>query len=272
MQAAIALPPGLFHQKPAALNGVAGVEGAVDAHARVILPFGAHGFQGHPAVLFAVELEDLIHAPACAQAVGIRVFGVGVPHHGAQVQVDHGARQAAQRAGFGVDFGAEARGVSLPLVQPPDEVIAIPGLVHISALAGELEKLGARHGIEGFGKAVAALPQGLAIPGDLEIHAVAQIVVDTVPLCKIQAALGKGAPGGVFAVDIAEFGKGPGAAPLHPHGLVGGVDLAGPVEAGEDAAKSLILAVCQPEVEAGCQFIFHPGSYRLKRLMHVKTP
>ena len=124
--------------------------------------------------------------------------------------------------------------------------------------AGDAVILGVGDAVEGLAVAVAALTQGLAVAGNGEVQPSAGLMVDAVLFQEINAALGSGQPLFLHAVDVAQVGVGPAAAALHPHALVGGVDLAGAVQTGVDTAILMVHAVFQPEVGHICQLVTDP--------------
>lgn len=91
-------------------------------------------------------------------------------------------------------------------------------------------------GVKRLGEAVTALAQGLSLCGNGEIQPPGRVVVDAVLLQKVDAALAGRKPFVLHAVQMAQIGENPAAAPLHPDALVGGKNLALPVQAGIDSA------------------------------------
>ena len=72
---------------------------------------------------------------------------------------------------------------------------------------------------------------------------------------------------------MAEVGEHPAAATLHPHTLVGGIDLAGTIKAGIYTAVDGIHTVFQPKIGDGVQLTADPGPLGRKSLMiHKKNP
>ena len=206
-----------------------------------------------------VVFENLIHAGLGLLLVERLALGVHPHHHGQHVQEDHGQAEAAAGAGLGDGLGAQAGGVGGAVPQIPVDSAGLAGALQAFPFTGDAVVFGVGQGIEGLGVEIAALAQGLAVFGDGEVHSVPGLAVDAVLLHEVQAALAGVQPFLLHAVHVAQVGEDPAAAALHPHALVGGVDLAGAVQAGVDAAVDGIHAVFQPEIDAGFQLLFGPG-------------
>jgi len=205
-----------------------------------------------------VILEDLIHTlggPVLVQRLPLRVRP---QQHAGDVEDDHGCAEGAAGAGLGDGLGAHAYGIGHAVGQIPVQVIGPAGALQVFPLPGDAVVLGVGQGVERLGEIVAALAQRLAVLGGGGGHPAARNVVDAVVLQEIDAALGRRQPLGAAAIYMAQIGEDPAAAALHPHTLIGGVDLTLSVQAGVHAAVLPVNAVFQPEIRAGLQFALHP--------------
>ena len=220
-----------------------------------------------------VVFEDLIHAGLCPLLVQGLPLGIHPQQHAGDVQDDHGDAEGAAGAGFRNGLGAHAHRVGHAVGQIPVQVIGPAGTLQIFTLAGNAVVLGVGQGVEGLGEVVAALAEGLSVLSDGEVHPVAGFPVDAAFFHEVQAALAGLQPFFLHAVGVAEESEDPAAAALHPHTLVGRVDLTLAVQAGVYAAVLPVNAVFQPEVGADIQFVSHPVPVGLQFcFVHVGTP
>ena len=255
----VALPVGVLHQEPGALDVVAGVDHPALGHVAPELAVGADTLQGAAQLRLVVVAENLIHALGGPLAVKRVLLGVHPAQDRGDVQIDHRVGQGAAGAGLWDGLGAHPRGVGdQPLVQVPDQVVGRAGPLQAGLVAGNTVILGVGDGIEALGEAIAALTQRLAVAGDGEVHPVARRPVDAVPLHEVQAALAGGQPLLLHSVHVAQISEDPSAAALHPHTLVRGEHLSLPIQTGIDAAVHRVHAVFHPKPDAALQFLLNP--------------
>ena len=110
------------------------------------------------------------------------------------------------------------------------------------------------------------LAQGLAVLGHGEIHAVACRAIDAIRLQKAKAGLRRFHPLGALAVQSTKTGKHPRAPALHPYALIGGIDLAGAIQAGVHTAMYAVYTVFQPKIHTALQLLANPGARLLQFL------
>ena len=204
-------------------------------------------------------LEDVVHTLPCPLLIEGLPLRIGAQQHAGDIENDHGGAEGPSRPGLGNGLGTHAHGVGHTPAQVPVQVVALPGPLQPGALPGDAVVLGVGDGAEGLGEVIAPLAQGLTLRRDGEVHPVSGPMVEAVGLHKVQAASGCIQPLLLHAVAAAQEGENPAAPALHPHALVGGVDLAPPVQAGVDAAVLLVHAVRQPEIGGALQLAFYPG-------------
>ena len=249
---------GVLQQEPHALDIVAGIDGTalgvVEAGGAVHVHVLQHALQFGMDVVF----ENLVHTGLGTLLIQGLPLAVHPQQHAGDVQDDHGDAEGPAGAGLGNGLGAHTHGVGHTVGQIPVQVIGPACALQIFLLAGDAVILGVGQGVEGLGEVVAALAEGLAVLGDGEVHPAAGLPVDAVFLHKVQAALTGRQPFLLHTIGVAEEREDPAAAALHPHALVGGVDLTLAVQAGIHAAVFPVNAVFQPEVGADVQFVLHP--------------
>ncbi len=213
---------GLLHEKPGALDVVAGVDDAAGRDVSHKLTVWTDGLQGAPELRLVVILENSLHTLFGAGIVKLLLLGIASAKYRGDIQVDHGIGQGPCSASLGDGLGAHASGVlDQTVVQVPDELISTAGTLQVLPLTGETVVLCVCQGVEALGKAIAALAEGLTIGSDSEIHSVAGLAVDAVLFHEVQAAFAGLHPLVPLAVYIAQIGVSPAAPALHPHALVG---------------------------------------------------
>ena len=249
---------GVLQQEPDALDVVAGVDGAALG---VVEPGGAvhvHVFQGTLELRLNMVLEDVVHTllgPLLIEGPAVRV---GAQHNAGDVEEDHRRAEGPAAACLRDGLRPHAHGVLHALAEVPVEVVALPCPLQPDRIAGDAVVLRVGDGAECLGEVVASLAQRLALGGDGKVHSVAAGAVKAVGLHEVQAAPAGLQPLRSLAVLAAQEGEHPTAASLHPHALVGGVDLPLPVQAGIHAAVDRIHTVFQPEVRRAGELLPRP--------------
>ncbi len=249
---------GVLEKEPHALDVVAGVDDAALGDVQAGLALGTDVFKHTAELVLDVVFKDVVYALLGALLIQGAVLGVDAHQHACHVQIDHRDAKRAAAARLGDRLGAETGRVRHAVGQIPIGVIGAARPLQTGAVARDAVVFGVRHGIEGFREIVAALAQGLALGGHGEVHPIPGLVVETVGLHKVQAALRGGQPLVLHPVQVAQPCEDPAAAPLHPDALVGGKNLALAVQAGVDAAVDLVHAVFQPEVYTAVQLLADP--------------
>ena len=254
VQLLVAAVVGLVHHEPAALDVVPRVHHAAGGVPELRLALQVHALQRASQLRAVMPVHDAVGALARVPVVLLRVRGVHAPHDADDVQEDHRVAQRVARARFRDGLGPEpCRVLDQAVVQVVDHLVRPARALQMLNLACEPVVLGVRDGVEALREAVAPLAQGLALGRHREVQAAARLAVDAVLLQEVQTALSGLQPFGALSVQAAQVRERPGAAPLHPYALVGGVHLTRAVEAGVNAAVLAVHAVREPEVHAGVQ-------------------
>ena len=203
-------------------------------------------------------LEHFVHALLGPLLIELFPLRIHPEHHPGDIEDNHGPAEGAALPGLRDGLGPQPRGICHAVAQIPVEVIGPPGPLQPDGLAGDAVVFRVGQGVERLGEVIAPLAQGPAVPGDGEVHPPSRGAVDAVLLHEVQAAPAGLQPLLLHAIGVAQKGENPAAPPLHPHALVGGVDLPRSVQAGVNPAVLPVHAVLQPEGGAAVQLIPHP--------------
>ena len=150
-----------------------------------------HILQHAPQLGLHVVLENLVHTLLGPLLIEVLPLGVHPEHHPGDVEDNHGPAEGAALPGLRDGLGAQAGGVGHAVIQLPVQVIGPSRPLQPDGLAGDAVVLRVGQGVKRLGEAVAPLAQGLAVPGDGEVHPIACGAVDAVFLHKVQAASGR---------------------------------------------------------------------------------